>query len=153
MWPWCLSSTLSMSDNAQMQCLGRILCCNAPQRCTLFLACPARVSLYLWAQKVLHCSRADHRHERTRRSWGSHWIFGGAVTAVLLVVWLGTRCGQGNSLLYLSSLQRSGPSTSESPSLTSRAGDHLEGQAGRSCLYFLFPVCTPWIFNCLLPGE
>ena len=143
MWPWCPSSTLSMSGNAQMQCLGQSLCCNAPQRCPFVLAFHAQVSPSLWAQKVMHCSRVNRRHERTRISWVSHWIVGGAVTAVPLTVWLGLRGGQGNYLPSYSSLQQ----------LPSCASDYLEVQAGRSCLSVLFPVFMPQIFHCTVPGE
>ena len=141
-----------MSGNYQMQCLGRSLCCNALQRCPFSFNFCARVSPSLWGKKLLHCSREACRYNCMRRSWVSHWIVGGAVTVFPPAIWLGTRGGHGNSLPSCSSLQLIVTSTSESTSLPSCAGYHMEGRAGRSFLSVLFPVCTPWIFHCPIPG-
>ena len=151
-WNWCLSSTLFMSRNSKMQCLGRRLCCNYSQICLFFLACFVRVSPSQWAQKVPLYNHADHRHERTRRSCSSHLIVSEAVTDVPPALWLGSRGGQGKPLPSRSSLQWSGPFTSELISLPSCAGNNLEGKAGRSWSSVLFTVCTPRKFHCPVPG-
>ena len=151
-WLWYPSSTIYMSGNSQIKCRGRNLWCNALQMCPVFSDCREWSSPSQWAQKVLHCNCAARRHDRTQKSWGSHWIFRGEVSAFILAVWLDTRGGQGKPLLPYSSLQWSVPSMSESPSLTCCAGDNLEWRSGSSCSSFWFTICTPQRFHCPVPG-